>query len=229
MEREGTYGGNRRNIAMPANEEGEFELVLGNKHLLSVFFVVVLLLGVFFMMGYVMGRNLSPEEQVAASPGRPIEVEAAAPTKSSAPAPDRPTPMPDATPAVVSQARPEPAPPIQAAPPKPQPVKPAPVQAAAPKPQPAKPAPVQAAPRPQPVKPAPAAAGGTYLQVVATTPDGAARVTQDLTQRGFRATTQAVPDSTLVRVLVGPLDGAAMATTREDLQRLGYSPFVRRM
>ena len=37
--------------------EGEHELVLGNKQLLSAFFVVVILLGVFFTMGYFVGKN----------------------------------------------------------------------------------------------------------------------------------------------------------------------------
>ena len=45
---------------MPRNEDGEFELILGNKQLLSVFFIVVILLGVFFTMGYIVGRNSSP-------------------------------------------------------------------------------------------------------------------------------------------------------------------------
>jgi cell division septation protein DedD len=45
---------------MPKNEDGEFEMVLGNRQLLSVFFVVVVLLGVFFTMGYIVGRNSSP-------------------------------------------------------------------------------------------------------------------------------------------------------------------------
>ena len=45
---------------MPKNEDGEFELVLGNRQLLSVFFIVVVLLGVFFTMGYIVGRNSSP-------------------------------------------------------------------------------------------------------------------------------------------------------------------------
>ena len=45
---------------MPKNEDGEFELVLGNKQLLSMFFVVVVLLGVFFVMGYIVGRNSAP-------------------------------------------------------------------------------------------------------------------------------------------------------------------------
>lgn len=37
--------------------DGERELVLGNKQLLSAFFVVVILLGVFFTMGYFVGKN----------------------------------------------------------------------------------------------------------------------------------------------------------------------------
>lgn len=37
--------------------DGERELVLGNKQLISLFFVVVALCGVFFAMGYMMGRN----------------------------------------------------------------------------------------------------------------------------------------------------------------------------
>ena len=39
--------------------EGEKELVLGNKQLISLFFVVVALCGVFFAMGYMIGRNTS--------------------------------------------------------------------------------------------------------------------------------------------------------------------------
>ena len=45
---------------MPKNEDGEFELILGNRQLLSVFFIVVVLFGVFFTMGYIVGRNNPP-------------------------------------------------------------------------------------------------------------------------------------------------------------------------
>ncbi len=45
---------------MPKNEDGEFELILANRQLLSVFFIVVVLLGVFFTMGYIVGRNSGP-------------------------------------------------------------------------------------------------------------------------------------------------------------------------
>lgn len=46
-------------------EENDFELVLGNKQLLSVFFIVVILLGVFFTMGYMVGRNSAPVDTVS--------------------------------------------------------------------------------------------------------------------------------------------------------------------
>src|SRR5712691_4953925 len=46
--------------AVAKNEYGEFELILGNRQLLSVFFIVVILLGVFFTMGYIVGRNSAP-------------------------------------------------------------------------------------------------------------------------------------------------------------------------
>lgn len=42
---------------MPRNEEGEYELLLGNRQLLSIFVIVVVLLGIFFAMGYVTGKN----------------------------------------------------------------------------------------------------------------------------------------------------------------------------
>ena len=45
---------------MPKNEDGEFELILGNRQLMSVFFIVVILLGVCFALGYKVGQNASP-------------------------------------------------------------------------------------------------------------------------------------------------------------------------
>ena len=87
---------------MPRNEtselEGhEFELVLGNKQLLSVFFIVVILLGIFFTMGYVVGRNSAPVD--AARKAEPYDRQnapSAMPTASA--------PAPRETPAVVSEA-----------------------------------------------------------------------------------------------------------------------------
>ncbi len=42
---------------MRNKETGEFELVVGNRQLLSGFFIVVLLFAVVFAMGYILGQN----------------------------------------------------------------------------------------------------------------------------------------------------------------------------
>src|SRR3954466_12563823 len=77
------------------DQDNEFELVLGNKQLFSVLFIVFVLLGVFFAMGYVLGRSSAPIEPLTArkseaaseSPpattGRRSTIEGAIPTSQS--------------------------------------------------------------------------------------------------------------------------------------------------
>ena len=244
---------------MPSHEEGEFELVLGNKQLLSVFFLVILLLGVFFSMGYIVGRNTAPATTLSASNRTPpIVVDAtggiAMPppdaTKPSAldnpPKVERPIKDPLKTqpvnvepvkvePIKPSPAKPAPAkvepvkpvptkttPPAKLEPPKPEPVKP-PQKAETTKP---KPEPVKTI---EPVKPAPTTGkGGNYLQVVATKRADAEKVVAVLSQKGFAASITPVPDSALVRVVVGPLAESAIAKTREGLNAAGYKPILRK-
>ena len=55
---------------------GHYEMTLENRHLLGVFFAVVLLCAIFFTLGFVLGRN----QAVAKVPASP-------PQKPSAPAP----------------------------------------------------------------------------------------------------------------------------------------------
>src|SRR5204862_6569978 len=50
---------------MRNNETGEFELVVGNRQLLSGFFIVVLLFAVAFAMGYVVGQNTQRPAKMA--------------------------------------------------------------------------------------------------------------------------------------------------------------------
>ena len=55
---------------MRNNETGEFELVVGNKQLLSGFFIVVLLFAVaWFAMGYVVGQNTQRPARLASEGG----------------------------------------------------------------------------------------------------------------------------------------------------------------
>src|SRR5512138_761221 len=91
---------------MKNNETGEFELVLGNRQLLSGFFIVVVLFGVFFTMGYIVGRHSAPPPLSASaasgtepttSQGRPAAPPDAG-RPASAPAEEKKseTPPPDA-------------------------------------------------------------------------------------------------------------------------------------
>src|SRR3954471_23763986 len=66
---------------MARNDEGEFELVLGNRQLLSGFFIVVVLFAIFFSMGYIVGRHSSPGplEITATAAQEPAPVKMASP------------------------------------------------------------------------------------------------------------------------------------------------------
>ncbi len=76
---------------MPRNSEGEFEMVVGNKQLMSLFFLVVVLFAVFFSLGYVVGRSAGSPPTLAAQPSRE-----AAPEAAVTPAETRPSPVPRA-------------------------------------------------------------------------------------------------------------------------------------
>jgi cell division protein FtsN len=204
-------------LIMPRTDEGEFELVLGNKQLLSIFFVVVVLLGVFFTMGYVVGRNTAGQEQMAAAPGQPLVVD---PGGAGAP-------PPAAAPVEPAPAKPEPLPP----PPRTQPAPAVPTESLAPPPPaPAKPVtPPPTAPPPGPGGPSEPAAGTTWLQVAATSlPEG--EVLRDvLAKRGFSVHLAPVPGQEVIRVLVGPVNTPdALVQTRSKLQEAGFKPFARK-
>jgi cell division septation protein DedD len=219
------------------NDDGEFELILGNKQLVSVFLIVVILLGVFFSMGYIVGRNSSPAT-VAGSSGKPIIVDSA--PRTAAPLPEEPATAPvSAPPATEPLSEPQ-------AKVTPAPVIPAPV-VEKPSPTHSNPPPEKKAEQPKKVepkvepKPAPAEIGkraqvgepppGIYLQVSATTRPDAEIVSESLMKKGFHSMVAPVPDSPthLHRVIVGPLkDAAEMSDVRLRLEVIGFKPYVRK-
>lgn len=201
---------------MARTDEGEFELVLGNKQLISVFLVVVILLGVFFSMGYIVGRSSAPPaptEAARTGGGKAIVVERPAPSNpagetSSAPADTKPA---DTKPVEATHSeQPAPAPAKETKPPAI--------------------APAAAAPKPSPVASSEPVPAGDYWQVVATTRPDAEIITQALSKKGFHAVIAPVPNDTRVRVLVGPLANAsAQAQTRADLEASGFkNPIMRK-
>lgn len=215
---------------MPRNEDGEFELLLGNRQVLSVFFIVVILLGVFFTMGYIVGRNSS---------GTMVADARKADTKSIV---VEPSDKPSAAPAPTT-AEPQPAPPkmSETTPAATQPVATPPPTTPEAKPlNPTAPSKQTEAPKPPEIRrtepPARPAVGGpqepqpgmTYLQVVAVAQPDAEMMLKLLSGKGFKAIYTPVPGKAgLYRVLVGPFkDAAAVAEARGGLQDAGLKPIV---
>jgi cell division septation protein DedD len=201
---------------MPKNEDGEFELILGNRQLLSVFFIVVVLLGVFFTMGYIVGRNSTPVT-VEARPrdAKPIEVESARPAPSQ-PASSGESVAPPAKQPPAEDPKSAHTPSKHAGSTQTAAAKPA-----AESPQQAK-APESASPTPE--EPSP---GQTYLQVAAVQRAEAELFVDVLAKKGFHSLYTPVPDKPATyRVLVGPFkEASAIAQARTDLQKAGFKGF----
>jgi outer membrane biosynthesis protein TonB len=210
------------------NEEGEFELILGNRQLLSVFFLVVLLLGLCFVGGYVLGRGAAPvlnatNEIPPQEPAKQVVVATQTPAPKAEPepvaAPTQTAPQTASVPAPPPVAAPEP--PKAKATPKQEAVK-----AAPPKPEP---------PKPAPVKPAPAAAakagpatstpipGRVYLQLSATDKVKAETMVDLLRGRSLPGMAAPIADRPgLYRVLVGPMAESGVQDMRNKLKAAGF-------
>jgi hypothetical protein len=203
------------------NEVGEFELVLGNRQLVSVFLIVVILLGVFFSMGYIVGRNSTPTDTAKnVAPAKPIVVpkptdqDATPPAESN----DSSKPSPSAAPAPTAL----PLPPPEEKP------KPSPMEKPKPAEKPAVKAPEKAndSPRMAISEPAP----GQYWQVLAGERPDAELIAEALTKKGMKALLAPAPKEGYYRVLVGPFsDPANMAEIRTSLESAGFkNPIVRK-
>jgi cell division septation protein DedD len=196
---------------MRNNETGEFELVVGNRQLLSGFFIIVLLFAVAFAMGYVVGQN-SP---------RSSKLETAASTTPVA----TPAPVPDTS-------RQATVPAVDATPPA---ANPSDSAAAAPSDN-AAPAPVSAPPQAAPPAAsaasdsgdAPALAPGSYWQAIAVPQADAEVIASSLKEKGLPIVL--TPGTrNLTRVLVGPYtDQQSLGKAKTDLENAGFHPVLRK-
>jgi cell division septation protein DedD len=185
--------------------DGEKELVLGNKQLISLFFVVVALCGVFFAMGYMIGRNTS-KPATPALDGAPAATTASPVPRSHVPQtqesePPRETSGTEAPPPVSASAD----------------IQPAAVQSAptlAPATQ------TQAA-HDSPTTPE---AGATYLQVTALRRADADNLVKTLREQNFPVLLADSSKPDLFRVLVGPYHQTAdVADAKARLKSLGFA------
>ena len=204
--------------------DGVYELVLGNRRLLGTFFIIVILFGMFFTMGYVVGRNSAP---------------AAAATSPAI--------------AGASNAKPETALAAKAAPVQPAVAPPAPKVRGPAETKLVKSKPEETMPRSTPERaeasrartaggalggeanaptgavPVTPGPGRMYLQVMALGKPQAGAVIDTLTQKGFHALLAQGPNASVFRVLVGPYnDSAALRKAKADLENAGFHPIVRK-
>ena len=207
--------------------DGEYELVLGNRQLLSAFFIVVILFGVFFTMGYVVGRNSTPASATSVTPNSAANLRPEAASPAAQP--------PAAPPAAETK---EPAP-VQT-----QPVTP-PEKKTEPREQPAREVAARRAPE-HASRPAPSAVNATaprssgaqavtpgpgrmFLQVAAAAQPQAGVVVDTLKQKGFPAVLAQGPNPALFRVLVGPFpDVSTLGKAKADLESAGFKSIVRK-
>lgn len=194
--------------------DGEQELVLGNKQLLSAFFIVVVLLGVFFTMGYIIGRNTAsltpktePNAATASTVARPDP-----PPNAVSVRPDPPVETPKELDPVATSATPT----TQAARPYGRPVTDATETAPARHDEGAT---VAAAP----------GAGTTYLQVAALKRPEAEIEVKILRDHKFPALIGESPKEGFFRVLVGPFkDMQSLARTKSELKSAGFDSIVQK-
>jgi cell division septation protein DedD len=205
---------------MLRTSETETEILLGNKQLLGIFFLVAVLIGVAFGGGYMLGRGatgkkasgpdnaassaVSPRDTAAPSPATPAGGETRTVSPPEAIAPDASTPGDQASEQpVLGSPRHRTAGKAEAAP-----------QEAA--------APADASPKFVPQS------GQEFLQVAAVPRSEALSVADVLRKKGFRAHAVPVPGNVkLYRVIVGPLrDVADLSSTREELRRTGFGKVI---
>jgi hypothetical protein len=199
---------------MRKDDTGEFELVVGDRQLLSAFFIVVLLCAVAFAMGYVVGQN-APKSGKTTAENVPVP-------QSNTGVDARPQPLP---PAQVPEAAPPAAdpgtPPAESTP---QPTT-QPAQGSEPvKPPPPAPAPAPAAAATNALIAPEDLPSGNFWQVMAVGQPTAEMMRTTLKDHGFNVILS--PGSKgLIRVLVGPYpDTQALGKAKTELEASGMHP-----
>jgi cell division septation protein DedD len=197
-----------RTIPMPRNTDGEFELVLGNKQLLSAFFLSIIVLGVFFTLGYIVGRNSTLAQTATKTAGADAEGATAQPASLEQSNQPALITQPYSPPAVAESG----AAATRDAP-----------QAVSSEVENASELKVSTTggglPR----------LGETFLQVSAVARPEAEVLADILQRKGFRSMVAPGPSESLHRVLVGPVrEVAEIAKMKASLERAGFKSIVRK-
>ena len=195
---------------MLRTSESETEILLGNKQLLGIFFVVAVLLGVAFYGGYVVGRGAAAPKTTSAAASPAPDQTATTPTSGTG-GETHSVPAEVAAPS-------EPAPTAsETAPPSSEPPLGSPKRKN-----------IENAASTSSAEPFTPRGGQTFLQVTAVGRDEAVAIADVLQKKGFRAHAVPKPGSTkLFRVLVGPVhDAADLSSTRDSLRKTGFREVI---
>jgi cell division septation protein DedD len=204
------------------DENDQKEIVLGNKQLLSIFFIVIAMLGVAFTLGYMIGRNTANVSAAGVSPVNP-SIPTPSPRAASNPPVDRPPANTPVDPPAVQDSNPPDAP-------APKEVAVTGTRAAKPYGDPAKAPETETAHATADPVATPAAGSPPYLQVAAMKMADAQHMVTVLRGRGFPALVGESPKEGLFRVLVGPYkDMAALVDAKQRLKAAGFdNPMIAR-
>jgi len=212
-------------------KRGGGDRVLESRHLVGLFLGVVLLCGVFFTLGYVMGRTqYGGPVQASAAPVRPVPSAPVSPKPKDAPAPAPPAnsewdfygkkdtahleptpkntpsaPAPAAIPAVATKTKNDPS-------------------AASAKP-------VSASAQPPARFQAPKLPKGSFiLQVAALSREGdALKMAEEIQEKKFPAFVATLPSDSLFHVQVGPYaDEKTAGSAKHSLEQIGFKSIIKR-
>lgn len=198
---------------MTKTNDGEQEVVIGNKQLLGIFFVVVVLLSIFFTMGYIIGRNTAnaggaQTTAAAAAPVPAARQDAPAERGDPMPQPIQQEPAPTPSRTIDNAARTRPAEPYTTG-----------ATAAAPV--------TTDTEAPAVATPAASPEGDLYLQVAAIPRPDAETERKVLRERGFPTVIGESSKPGLFRVLVGPFkDLPSLHISKDALKKAGFDSFV---
>jgi DedD protein len=216
------------------NKSSGGDFILEGRHLVGLFLLLVVIFGVVFTLGYLMGRS-QYDAKLRASVGSPVgfETEAApldAKSKARPQPEDAPPPKKNSDWDFYHSAEPQTAPDHLQPPPKPAVAKPSAQPTASSKP---------ATASPKPAKPVKAASGtdsplipkgSIVLQVAAVLhQDDALALAQALQQKKFPAFVLPPGADKYYRVQVGPYaDNPAATKARQDLEDKGFKSIIKR-
>jgi cell division protein FtsN len=206
------------------DRDGEKEILLGNKQLLGIFFVLAILFGVFFTAGYMVGRAKGSGDKQSAQAASAVEAKSTSVESPAANGGETHAVSPDGSGGASEQASTQESPRTEDSARAITSREPLGSRSALRKPKPEKTALTRSEEEQEPAAALNLPSGhNTYLQVAALGRTEAEAVARVLNKKGFSTHIAPKPGSAYYRVLVGPVrDAGDLNSTRDALKNKGF-------